>query len=118
MDDRDDLAGLQKHLDSLSEEERAELEAFVERFNNQLNDKIEQLLYELQEPSGLSSEAREMRALLSEGHVPLIDDDGELIYRKRGELSIQDMQRFGAFLDRDRERRERALRGPGQESEN
>jgi hypothetical protein len=50
--------------------------------------------------------------------APLIDDDGELIYRKRGELSIQDMQRFGAFLDRDRERRERALRGPGQESEN
>jgi hypothetical protein len=118
MDDRGDLAGLQRHLDSLTEEERSELEAFVERFNNQLNAKIEQLLYELQDPSGLSTEALEMRARLSDGHAPLIDDDGQLIYKPRSELSIQDMQRFAAFMDWDRERRERALRGPGQESEN
>jgi hypothetical protein len=118
MDDRDDLADLQARLAAMTEEEQAEARAFLARFNEQLARKVEQLTYELQDSSGLSEEALEMRARLLEGQVPLLADDGTLIYRKRGELSIQDMQRFAAFLDADAERRKRAIGDLGESSEN
>ena len=50
--------------------------------------------------------------------VPLIDDAGALIYRKREDLTLEDTRRFGAYLDADRERREREIGGLDQESEN
>jgi hypothetical protein len=50
--------------------------------------------------------------------VPLIDDRGQLIYRKREELQIQDMQRFGRFMDADAERRKREIGDLGDSSEN
>jgi Protein of unknown function (DUF2958) len=102
MADRPDI---QRYLDSLAPEQRAELEAFVDRFNQQVALKIEQLLHETQAPR--SEEDLEMRARLLDGFVPLVSDDGALIFRQREELSIQDMQRFGAFMDFERERRQR-----------
>jgi hypothetical protein len=109
---------MQKHLDELTEDEREELKAFVRRFHAQVERKTEQLLYELQDPGHLSEEDLQMRAQLLDGYVPLIDDNGELIFRKREELSIQDMQRFAAFLDADAERREREIGDLGDSSEN
>jgi hypothetical protein len=119
MDDREKhLAGLQEHLDSLSEEERAELEAFVDRFNAQVSWKIEQLLHEIQDPGRLSEGEFEMRSRLLDGYVLLVSDDGELIYRRREAFSVEDMRRFGRFMDADAARREREIGDLGDSSEN
>ena len=104
---------MEKRLEEMTEEEREELRKFLQRFETELDDKVEVLLYETQDPGSLIDEAR-----LLAGYVPLIDDDGELIYRKRAELRIQDIARFAAFLGRDAERRKREIRHLGESSEN
>ena len=109
---------MEKRLEEMTEEEREELRKFLQRFETELDDKVEVLLYETQDPAPLSEEERRMRARLLAGYVPLIDDDGELIYRKRAELRIQDIARFAAFLHRDAERRKRAIGDLGETSEN
>jgi hypothetical protein len=106
MDDRPDI---QKRLDSLTEEQREELKGFLRRFDEQVDLKIEQLLYETQDPGRLSDEALEIRTRLLEGFVPLIDDDGELTFRNREALSLEDTRRFGRFMDRDAARRQREI---------
>jgi hypothetical protein len=111
-------AGMEKRLEEMTEEEREELRKFLQRFETELDAKVEVLLYETQDPAPLSEEERRMRARLLAGYVPLIDDDGELIYRKRAELRIQDIARFAAFLGRDAERRQREIGGLGESSEN
>ena len=109
---------MEKRLEEMTEEEREELRKFLQRFETELDAKVEVLLYETQDAGSLSDEDRQMRARLLAGHVPLIDDDGELIYRKRAELRIQDIARFAAFLARDAEHRKRTIGDLGQESEN
>jgi hypothetical protein len=117
MDDRDKRIGdLQARLDSMSEEERAEVRTFLARFDEQVAQKREHLLYELQDPG--SEEAVEMRARLVEGDVPLLDDNNNLIFKPRSELTLQDMQRFARFMDRDTERRKREIGDLAEESEN
>jgi hypothetical protein len=115
MNDRPDM---QKHLDSMTEEEREQVGTFLARFHEQLDAKIAVLLYERQDPGRLSEEDLEMRTQLLAGRVPLIDDTGELIFRKREELTLEDARRFGAFMDRDAERRKREIGDLGDSSEN
>ena len=109
---------MEKRLEEMTEEEREELRKFLLRFETELDAKVEVLLFETQDPGSLSDEDRQMRARLLAGYVPLIDDDGELIYRKRTELRIQDIARFAAFLHRDAERRKRAIGDLADSSEN
>jgi hypothetical protein len=115
MDDRPDM---QKYLDSLAPEQRDEIRAFLARFDQQVEMKTQQLLYELSDPARVSEQDLQMRDRLIAGFVPLIDDRGQLIYRKREELQIQDMQRFGRFRDADAERRKREIGDLGDSSEN
>src|SRR5215208_1340370 len=115
MDDRPDM---QKYLDSLAPEQRDEIRAFLARFDQQVEMKTQQLLYELSDPARVSEQDLQMRDRLIAGFVPLIDDRGQLIYRKREELQIQDMQRFGRFMDADAERRKREIGDLGDSSEN
>ena len=115
MDDRPDM---QKYLDSLAPEQRDEIRAFLARFDQQVEMKTQQLLYELSDPARVSESDLQMRDRLIAGFVPLIDDAGVLIYRKREDLTLEDTRRFGAYLDADRERREREIGGLDQESEN
>jgi nitrate/nitrite-specific signal transduction histidine kinase len=109
---------MEKRLEEMTEEEREELRKFLQRFETELDAKVEVLLYETQDPGSLSDEDRQMRARLLAGYVPLIDDDGERIYRKRAELRILDIARFAAFLDRDAARRKREIGGLGESSKN
>jgi hypothetical protein len=113
MDDR-----MQKRLEQMSEEQREVLRGFLRGFDKQVEMKTEQLLYELQDPERLSEEALEMRTRLLDGYVPLVDDDGELIYRRRDSLSLEDTRRFGAFMDSERRRYEREIGEIGESSEN
>jgi hypothetical protein len=115
MDDRPDM---QKYLDSLAPEQRDEIRAFLACFDQQVEMKTQQLLYELSDPARVSEQDLQMRDRLIAGFVPLIDDAGALIYRKREDLTLEDTRRFGAYLDADRERREREIGGLDQESEN
>jgi hypothetical protein len=114
----DDLPDMQKHLDSMTAEEREEVRKFLLRFEQQLDPKVEQLLFETQDQGRLSDEDRQMRARLLDGQVPLINEDGELIYKPRDQLTPQDMQRFGVFMDWDAERRQREIGDLGESSEN
>src|SRR5215208_1985493 len=119
MDDREKrISDLQEHLDAMTEGEREEVRTFLARFEEQVERKIQQLLYELSDPARVSESDLQMRDRLIAGFVPLIDDRGQLIYRKREELQIQDMQRFGRFMDADAERRKREIGDLGEESEN
>ena len=119
MDDREKrIADLQEHLDAMTPDEREEVRTFLARFDQQVERKTQQLLYELQDPVRVSEQDLQMRDRLIAGFVPLIDDSGALIYRKREELTLEDTRRFGAYLDADRERREREIGGLDQESEN
>jgi hypothetical protein len=118
VDDRPDM---QEYLDSLAPEQREEIRGFLRRFEDQIRYKEVQLLNEfneLEDRGRLSEQDHELRNRMLDGYVPLIDDDGELIYRKREELTLEDMRRFGAFMDRDRERREREIGDLGDSSEN
>jgi hypothetical protein len=118
MDDREKrIADLREHLDAMTPDEREEVRTFLTRFDQQVERKTQQLLYELQDPARVSEQDLQMRDRLIAGFVPLIDDAGQLIYRKREELSLEDVRRFGAFRDRDAERREREILGdPGSEN--
>jgi hypothetical protein len=119
MDDREKrIADLQEHLDAMTPDEREEVRTFLARFDQQVERKTQQLLYELQDPARVSERDLQMRDRLIAGFVPLIDDAGALIYRKREDLTLEDTRRFGAYLDADRERREREIGGLDQESEN
>src|SRR5829696_2489042 len=119
MDDREKrIADLQEHLDAMTPDEREEVRTFLARFDQQVERKTQQLLYELQDPARVSEQDLQMRDRLIAGFVPLIDDAGALIYRKREDLTLEDTRRFGAYLDADRERREREIGGLDQESEN
>ena len=113
MDDRD----LQAHLESLTEEEREEIRTFAARFHQQLDARIELLLRELHDPVPLSDEDW-MRDPLLRGYVPLVDDAGKRIYKKREDLTLEDMRRFAAFMDADAERRKREIGDLAEESEN
>ena len=100
----------QKHVESMSEEERVELEGLLRRFEDQTRYKEVQLLNEfnkLEDRGRLSQQDLELRNRMLDGYVPLIDDDGELIYKKRENLTLEDTGRFAAFMDRDAERRKR-----------
>jgi hypothetical protein len=113
----DDGPDMQAHLDSLTEEERAEARAFLARFDEQVARKVEQLRFELQDPSRLSEQDLEMRAQLADGRVPLLDDNGNLIFKPRSDLTLEDTRRFGAFMDADAKHRLRQILG-GLGSEN
>jgi hypothetical protein len=119
MDDREKrISDLREHLDAMTPHEREEVRTFLARFEQQVAQKIQQLLYEAQGPGPLSEEALEMRARLLDGQVPLINDEGELIYKPRSELTLKDMRRFAAFMDADDERRRREIGDLAEESEN
>jgi hypothetical protein len=109
---------MQKRLDAMTPDERRELESFVRRFHQQLDIKLAQLRHETEDAGRLSDEDLEMRSQLRTGCVPLISDDGELIYRKRQHLTIEDMRRFARFMDVDAERRKREIGDLADESEN
>jgi hypothetical protein len=100
---------MQRHLDSMTEQEREEIRTFLARFDEQVERKREQLLNELQDPG--SEEAVQMRAELLEGRVPLLDENENLIFKPRSELRLEDVRRFAAFLDADAERRLRDVAG-------
>ena len=119
MDDPEKrIADLREQLDAMTPDEREEARTFLARFDQQVERKTQQLLYELEDPARVSEQDLQMRDQLIAGFVPLIDDAGALIYRKREELTLEDTRRFGAYLDADRERREREIGGLDQESEN
>jgi hypothetical protein len=100
---------MQRHLDSMTEQEREEIRTFLARFDEQVERKREQLLNELQDPG--SEEAVQMRAELLEGRVPLLDENENLIFKPRSELRLEDVRRFAAFLDADAEHRLRQILG-------
>jgi hypothetical protein len=102
MDDRDKSSGdMEQYLDSLDE---------------QVELKVEQLLHETQDPRG--DEDLELRALLLDGYVPLIDDSGKRIFKRRSELTLEDTRRFGAFMALETERRQREIGDTSESSEN
>ena len=110
MDDREKrISDLREHLASMTEAEREEVRTFLARFEAQVERKTQQLLYELSDPARVSESDLQMRDRLIAGFVPLIDDRGQLIYRKREELTLQDTRRFGKFMDADAERRKREI---------
>jgi hypothetical protein len=119
MDDREKRIGeLREHLDAMTETEREEVRTFLARFEEQVERKTQQLLYELSDPARVSESDLQMRDRLIAGFVPLIDDRGQLIYRKREELTLEDTRRFGKFMDADAERRKRAIGGIDETSAN
>jgi hypothetical protein len=107
---------MQRHLGSMTPDERAEVKVVLVRFDELVTRKREQSLYELQDTPG-SEEAVQMRTQLLEGRVPLLDDNQNLIFKPRSELTLEDVRRFAAFLDADAERRLRQILG-GLGSEN
>ena len=110
MDDREKrIAELQEHLDAMTPDEREEVRTFLARFDQQVERKTQQLLYELSDPARVSESDLQMRDRLIAGFVPLIDDRGQLIYRKREELTLEDTRRFRKFMDADGERRKREI---------
>jgi len=119
MDDREKRIGeLREHLDAMTPHEREEVRTFLARFEEQVERKTQQLLYELSDPARVSESDLQMRDRLIAGFVPLIDDRGQLIYRKGEDLTLEDTRRFGKFMDADAEMRKRHIGDLSDSSEN
>jgi ABC-type molybdate transport system ATPase subunit len=109
---------MDEHLASLTEEERQEVRAFLARFDQQADMKVEQLLHETQDTERLSAEALEMRKELLDGKIPLLDQDGELYFKPRDALTLEDTARSESIKAPKRRRYEREIGDLGESSEN
>jgi hypothetical protein len=120
MDDRERrLADLREHLDAMTPDEREEVRTFLARFDQRVERKVEQLLWEARDPDRLSDDDLHLRNRLLSDEVPLVNPDGQRYFKPRASLTLQDTVAFGRFQDRDAERRQREiLGGLGDSSEN